>query len=89
MITVHLLITGIVQGVFYRQSTNIKALKLDLKGWVKNLDDGRVEAVVEGDKNNINQLIEWAYQGPSNAKVEHVNIQYEEYQDEFDNFSIR
>ena len=88
MIRVHLLISGIVQGVYYRQSTKRQAQKLDLKGWVRNLEDGRVEALVEGEKDKIDELIKWCYEGPSNAKVDNVEIDYQEYKNEFQDFSV-
>lgn len=88
MIRVHLLISGIVQGVYYRQSTKRQAQKLDLKGWVRNLEDGRVEALVEGEKDKIEELIKWCHQGPSNAKVDNVEIDYQEYKNEFQDFFV-
>lgn len=85
---VHLYISGIVQGVFYRQNTKEQALVLNLKGWVKNLDDGRVEAIVEGETGNINKLIQWCNKGPSHSKVENVEVIEENYTNEFSDFVI-
>jgi len=85
----HIFISGIVQGVFFRASTADKAQELELTGWVKNLPDGRVEAVIEGPKNKIEKMIKWAKEGPKFAKVDEVEISWEEYKGEFENFEIR
>lgn len=70
---VHLFISGQVQGVFFRAWTKRKAQTLDLKGWVKNLADGRVEAVFEGEKEKIDKMINWCWQGSPGSKVEQVD----------------
>jgi acylphosphatase len=70
----HLTITGIVQGVGYRVTFMHQARLLQLSGWVRNRLDGSVEAVIEGDANAIQSLIDWAWRGPSNAKVDHIEI---------------
>ncbi len=86
---VHLLIAGRVQGVFYRASTREKAVELGLKGWVRNLPDGRVEAVAEGDPAVVEKLVEWCRQGPPGARVDGVDVDYQEYKGEFHDFSVR
>jgi acylphosphatase len=86
---VRLLISGLVQGVFFRDNTKRKAKELGLFGFVRNLIDGRVEAVFEGEKEKIEKMIEWAKEGPSLAKVEKIEIEWQEYQGEFDDFEIR
>jgi len=85
----HIFISGIVQGVFFRASTADKAQELELTGWVKNLPDGRVEAVIEGPKDKIEEMIEWMKKGPRLAKVDEVEMVWEEYKGEFGNFEIR
>ena len=65
----HLIVHGRVQGVFYRKSLLDKALQLTLKGWVRNLPNGDVETVAEGEKPNLEQLILWCRKGPSGARV--------------------
>jgi len=85
----HLYISGIVQGVGFRWSFVEVAERLGLKGWVRNLPDGRVEAVVEGPKDAIEKLIEWAHRGPPLAVVENVEVIWEEYKGEFDSMEIR
>lgn len=85
----HIFISGRVQGVFFRDSTRKKAKELAVNGWVRNLPDGRVEAVFEGEKEKVNKLIEWAERGPIIAKVDNIEIVEEKYQDDFKNFEIR
>ena len=85
---VHLVITGRVQGVWFRANTQKKAKALDLKGWVKNLSDGRVEAVFEGEKEQIDRIIEWCKKGPSFARVDDVQIQWETPMGDFTTFTI-
>lgn len=85
----HLFISGRVQGVFYRSNTRKRALELGLTGWVKNLRDGRVEAVFEGEESRIQQIIDWCHAGPSHASVDKVEMNWEEPTGEFQTFSIR
>lgn len=88
-ICVRLFISGIVQGVFFRENTRQIAQELGITGWVKNLPDGRVEIVAEGEKEKIQDLIEWAKVGPQFAKVEKVETFWEEFQNEFNSFEIK
>ncbi|MCX7988074.1 MAG: acylphosphatase [Thermodesulfovibrio sp.] len=74
----HLLISGRVQGVFYRAFTKDVADSLGLKGWVRNLRDGRVEAVFEGDEDKISIAIERCEEGPPYSKVDNIEIIWEE-----------
>ena len=85
----HLLISGRVQGVLFRQSARAKALELGLTGWAHNLIDGTVEIVCEGEKESIEKFIEWCKKGSPLAKVEHVDVSLEEYKGEFSSFEIR
>ena len=71
---VHLFVAGRVQGVWYRGSMQREAESRGLTGWVRNLPDGRVEAVVEGGTNQIEQLIVWCGQGPSGSRVSDVQV---------------
>ncbi len=82
------IIEGRVQGVFFRYHTQETAFNLGLKGWVKNRRDGRVEAVIEGDKEKVDQIIQWCHRGPSEAKVTKVHLSWEDYTGEFDDFTI-
>lgn len=85
---VHIFISGKVQGVYYRQNTAQKAQELDIKGWVRNLSDGRVESVMEGNEVNIGKILNWCKQGPADANVTGVQIFNEEYKSEFTTFDI-
>ncbi len=77
MVRAHVYISGKVQGVGYRLSTQSEAVKLGVKGWVRNLPDGRVEAVLEGETTAVKQMIQWCYEGPSTAVVNKVQVEYE------------
>ena len=85
----HVYISGLVQGVFFRATTKEKADRLGVKGFVRNLPDGRVEAVFEGDEKAVKKIIEWCHRGPPAARVESVEVHYEDYKGEFDSFEIR
>ena len=85
---IRIIVTGKVQGVFFRQSLKIKAKQNEIFGWVKNLKDGRVEAILEGDEEKMNRIIEWAHGGPANARVEDVEIQNEKFIGEFSKFDV-
>ncbi len=85
----HLLISGRVQGVFYRSFTEDTANILHLNGWVKNLSDGRVEAVFEGKREDIEKAIKSCYKGPPAAKVNVIDVKWEPFKGEFDVFSVR
>ncbi len=86
---VHLIISGFVQGVFFRQETKRRADDLDVKGWVSNRDDGKVEAVFEGEEQNVKKLTDWCRHGPAGATVTKIQLEWETYVDEFDSFQIR
>jgi acylphosphatase len=85
----HLIISGRVQGVFYRATFQERALSLDVTGWVKNNFDGSVEAVIEGDTDNVEKLITWCYHGPRGARVTDVEVKPEEYTGTFSTLSIK
>jgi acylphosphatase len=84
----HLFISGRVQGVFFRSNTRKEALGLGLTGWVRNLRDGRVEALFEGEESEIQKIIEWCHTGPPYASVDRVEVYWEEPTGEFQTFSI-
>lgn len=88
-IRAHIFVKGLVQGVFFRSNTRKKAQQLGLRGWVKNLPDGKVEAVLEGEREKVEQMIEWAKRGPPSAQVDGVEIEWEKYKEEFNDFEIR
>lgn len=84
----HVLISGRVQGVFFRQNTKLRAEILGVKGWVRNLADGRVEAVFEGEESAVKNAVEYCRHGPNNAKVENVEVRHENYSGDFFDFQI-
>ncbi len=85
----HLFIKGRVQGVFYRAFTRNVAAKLCLNGWVKNLYDGGVEAVFEGDRELIEQAIEHCRIGPPGAYVDDIEVTWEGYSGRERGFEVR
>jgi acylphosphatase len=85
----HVRISGQVQGVFFRDSTRQKAEELNLAGWVKNLPDGRVEAVFEGPPDRVREMISWCEEGPQHASVENVDTDFEDADDDFQGFEVR
>jgi acylphosphatase len=82
-------IRGRVQGVWFRASTRDEALRLGLTGWVRNLPDGRVEAVFEGPKDKIIKMLAWCWQGPPGARVDQVEENQSEASCRFTDFRIR
>ena len=85
---IHVFVTGRVQGVFFRQTMKAKAKQNNVFGWVRNLPDGRVEAVLEGDVEKVSRMVEWCHGGPANAIVEDVEIRNEEPTGEFSKFDV-
>ena len=84
----HVYISGRVQGVSFRWNTQYQAQQLGLTGWVKNLWDGRVEALFEGDEAAVRQAVAWCYTGERPARVDHVEVRYEQPTGEFGSFRI-
>ena len=82
-------ISGRVQGVCYRQCAFQKAVELGLKGWVRNLTTGQVEEVFEGDETLVEQMLEWCKEGPTMARVTHVEVDKQPPLDSFSGFSIK
>ena len=85
---VQLLVTGKVQGVFFRQALKVVAKKNNVLGLVRNLKDGRVEAILEGDNKSINSVIEWIRIGPANSRVDDIEVSNEEFKNEFSTFDV-
>jgi len=85
----HVHISGQVQGVFFRDSTRQKAEELGLAGWVKNLPNGRVEAVFEGPSERVREMIRWCEEGPQNASVEEVDKDFESFGGDLEVFEVR
>jgi len=85
----HLFIYGRVQGVNFRYYTRQQAQSLGVTGWARNLFDRRVEVICEGDELSLQQLIDWCHRGPSAARVDHVETQWEQPTGEFSSFEIK
>jgi acylphosphatase len=85
----HAFVSGRVQGVFFRQNTKRQAQSLGVAGWVRNLPDGRVEAVFEGEESAVKALVEYCHHGPAAAKVENVEVTFEVFKGEFADFQTR
>lgn len=85
----HVFIDGMVQGVFYRAFTRELAHTLGLNGWVRNLRDGRVEAVFEGDKKIVERAIKECRIGPPGARVSNIEVQWEPCKETEQGFSVR
>ncbi len=78
-----------MQGVGYRANTRRVANRLDLKGWVRNMPNGDVEAVVEGSEEMVDRLIQWCHRGPTGAHVTDIQVRHETPKGEFHRFTIR
>lgn len=89
IVRAHVFIEGRVQGVFYRANTYENARLLNIKGWVKNCRDGRVEAIFEGKSDDVEKIIKWCHKGPPGAIVRDVKVMWEETKGEYSNFSIK
>jgi len=85
----HIFVSGLVQGVFFRARTRRKAQELGIKGWVRNLPDGRLEAVFEGEEERVREMLKWAQNGPPGAQISDFQAKWEEYEEEFENFEVR
>lgn len=82
------IISGKVQGVYYRVETRDQAVSLGVGGWVRNLRDGRVEGLFEGERGSVEKLIEWCRQGPPRADVSDVAVEWQDCRNEFSGFEI-
>lgn len=80
--------TGKVQGVYFRQNTQLTAREHGVTGWVRNLPDGRVEAVIEGDYSAVMKVVDWCHHGPPAARVDNIDVKDENYTGEFAAFEI-
>jgi len=85
----HLIIKGRVQGVFYRHNAKKKALALNLKGYVKNLDNGDVEIIAEGPEDKLNELIKWCWHGSPFSKVENIEVKWSNPENEYTDFFVK
>ncbi|RJQ04507.1 MAG: acylphosphatase [Bacillota bacterium] len=81
-------VQGLVQGVYFRVHARNKARRLGLTGWVRNVPDGSVEAVLEGNEPSVRAMLEWCHRGSPRAKVTNVTVVWEPHTGEFDRFSV-
>jgi len=86
---IHVIISGRVQGVFFRAATQRAAMGFNLTGWVRNMADGRVEAVFEGEDENVDKMLAWCHIGPPAARVQEVIAEDEPYTGEFRDFNFK
>ena len=84
-----IVVSGLVQGVCFRASTRSLARRLGLRGWVRNLPDGRVEAVFEGEENLLREMLGWCQAGPQGAQVDHVDARWGAATHGLEGFSVR
>jgi acylphosphatase len=87
-VRVHLQIEGRVQGVFFRASVQEQAIRLGLKGWVRNCPDGSVEVMAEGERKKVEDMVAWCHRGPPGAQVREVQVNWQEFKGEFSAFRI-
>jgi acylphosphatase len=85
----HVLISGRVQGVFFRDYTLRAARERTVFGWVRNIRSGQVEAILEGEKAEVEDMIRWCHQGSPMSQVTRVEVDWQEYTGEFNDFSVR
>jgi acylphosphatase len=85
----HVIVHGLVQGVWFRASTKDEADRLGVTGWVRNLPDRSVEAVFEGETKKVEEIVGWCHRGPAGAQVSSVDVSWEPFQQEFGHFDIR
>ncbi|MFN2354046.1 MAG: acylphosphatase [Desulfopila sp.] len=88
MQTIHARIEGLVQGVFFRDATRKEALRLGLTGWVRNMDDGAVEAVLHGKNEHLSAMVSWLKKGPPRSNVTDVSLQQIDNGKEYTDFQI-
>jgi acylphosphatase len=85
----HVFVSGKVQGVYFRATTREEARERGVTGWVRNLDDGRVEAVFEGERGDVESMVEFCHEGSSAARVKDVEVEWEDATGGFGGFEIR
>ena len=85
----HIFVSGRVQGVFFRVETRYEAMKRNVAGWVRNTSGGRVQAIFEGERGDVEQMVDFCRRGPLGARVAKIDVQWEEYRGDFKEFKIR
>lgn len=89
MTRAHVFIKGVVQGVNFRAFTKLQAEQWELTGWVKNISNGGVEALFEGEKDYVQKMVDWCHHGPPAARVKAVEVQWEKATEEYKDFTIQ
>ena len=89
MNTTHVIVEGLVQGVFFRDYTYKQALKLNISGYVRNLPDRTVEAMLQGEEKAVESMLTWLKQGSPRSQVEHLRVQDFDAEEQFSSFEIR
>ena len=84
----HVIISGRVQGVFFRVETQRAAKRFGVLGWVRNKPDGNVEAVFEGQQSAVDAVLQWCHEGPNLAVVENVDLKWQDFTGEYKRFDI-
>lgn len=84
----HVYVSGQVQGVFFRAETANLAHRLNVEGWVRNLPDGRLEAIFEGEKEYVEEAVDFCRRGPPGAHVQDLAVEWEEWKGEFRDFRV-
>jgi acylphosphatase len=84
----HIIISGKVQGVFFRKNTKQKAIEFNINGWVKNTPEDKVEIFAQGNEKNLNTFIDWCKQGPPKAIVENIEVVEKQTDNNLKEFSI-
>jgi acylphosphatase len=84
----HVWISGRVQGVFFRHSTQEEGVRRGLRGWVRNLRDGRVETVIQGEERDVEGMVQWCHQGPPGAWVRNGDVEWEEPESDLVGFRV-
>lgn len=84
----HIIVSGKVQGVYYRATAQEQAIALHLTGWVRNRPDGKVEGIIEGVSEDVHKMIAWCRQGPSGAVVEDLQVDWQDPKSDFSTFTI-
>ena len=84
----YIIVSGRVQGVFFRKNAKQKAAEFKINGWVKNIPDDRVEIFAQGNEENLNTFINWCKQGPQNAIVENIEVTEKQADNNLKGFSI-
>jgi acylphosphatase len=88
-VRLHVWVSGCVQGVFFRSAVQEQAYTVGVTGWVRNLTDGRVEAVLEGERDAVEQVVAFCRRGPPYARVAGVGVREEEYHGDLPGFAVR